>query len=86
MAHLSPLGYPLLKFVMEHYGFRIHRLEKDRTKPKMIWLRPLAWILRASGKVASKKRRQDYRLDEALSDDILLGGNTLIVMAEKVDS
>ena len=86
MAHLSPLGYPLLKFVMEHYGFRILRLEKDRTKPKMIWLRPLAWVLRASGKVASKKRRQDYRLDEALSDEILLGGNTLIVMAEKVDS
>ena len=86
MAHLSPLGYPLLKFVMEHYGFRILRLEKDRTKPKMIWLRPLAWILRLSGRVASKKRRQDYRLDEALSDDILLGGNTLIVMAEKVDT
>ena len=34
MAHLSPLGYPLLKFVMEHYGFRILRLEKDRQSPR----------------------------------------------------
>ena len=40
----------------------------------MIWLWPLAWILRLSGRVASKKRRQAYRLDEALSDEILMGG------------
>ena len=38
MAHLSPLGYPLLKFVLEHYGFRVLRLEKDRSKPRMILL------------------------------------------------
>jgi ubiquinone/menaquinone biosynthesis C-methylase UbiE len=85
MAHLSPLGYPLLKFVMEHYGFRILRLEKDRAKPKMIWLWPLAWTLRLFGRVASKKRKEAYRLDETLSDEILMGGNTLIVVAEKVD-
>jgi 2-polyprenyl-3-methyl-5-hydroxy-6-metoxy-1,4-benzoquinol methylase len=84
MAHLSPLGYPLLKFVMEHYGFRILRLEKDRAKPKMIWLWPLALLIRLSGAVSSKKRREAYRLEETLSDEILMGGNTLIIVAEKV--
>lgn len=84
MAHLSPLGYPLLKFVIEHYGFRILRLEKDRSKPKMILLWPLAWILRLYGRVASKKRREDYRLNETLKEEILMGGNTLIILAEKV--
>jgi ubiquinone/menaquinone biosynthesis C-methylase UbiE len=84
MAHLSPLGYPLLKFVMEHYGFRVLGLEKDRPKPKMIWLRPLAWALRLYGRIASSKRREVYRLEETLSDEILLGGNTLIIIAEKV--
>lgn len=84
MAHLSPLGYPLLKFVMEHYGFRVLRLEKDRPKPKMIWLLPLAWVLRLYGRIASCERREVYRLDETLSDEILLGGNTLIILAQKV--
>ncbi len=84
MAHLSPLGYPLLKFVMEHYGFRIIRLEKDRSKPKMILLWPLAWVIRLCGRMTSKKRREAYRLDETLSKEILMGGNTLIVVGEKV--
>ncbi|HSB04743.1 MAG TPA: class I SAM-dependent methyltransferase [Thermodesulfobacteriota bacterium] len=84
MAHLSPLGYPLLKFAMEHYGFRVVQLEKDRSKPNMIWLRPLAWILRFYGYAASKKQREIYRLNETLSDEILMGGNTLIILAEKV--
>ncbi len=84
MAHLSPLGYPLLKFVMEHYGFRILRLDKDRPKPNMMWLWPLALLIRLSGIFASKKRRDAYRLDETLSDEILMGGNTLIVVAERI--
>jgi len=84
MAHLSPLGYPLLKFMMEHDGFRILRLEKDRTKRRMIWLRPLAWMVRFYGRFASGKRRRDYRLDETLDETILMGGNTLIILAEKM--
>jgi len=84
MAHLSPLGYPLLKYVMEHHGFRILRVEKDRPKPKMAWLRPIAWVIRLSARFASTKRRENYRLDETLSEEILMGGNTLIIVGEKV--
>jgi SAM-dependent methyltransferase len=84
MAHLSPLGYPLLKFVLEHYGFRVLRLEKDRSKPRMVLLSPLAWVLRLCGRVASRKRWKDYRLEETLSKEILMGGNTLIIVADKV--
>ena len=84
MAHLSPLVYPLLKFMMEHYGFRILRLQKDRSKPKMIWLLPFVWIIRLFGLFASKKRRELYRLDETLGGEIIMGGNTLIIVGEKV--
>jgi SAM-dependent methyltransferase len=83
MSHLSPLGYPLLKFILEHYGFRIVQLERDRKKPKMKWLLPFAWLIRLSAKFVSEKRRQAYRLDETLIDDILMGGNTLIIVGEK---
>lgn len=83
MAHLSPLGYPLLKFILEWYGFRILQLEKDQPKRKMIWLFPFVWIIRLFGRMASQKRRAAYRLEDTLSDEIIMGGNTLIIMAQK---
>lgn len=84
MVHLNSLGYPLLKFIMEHYGFRVLGLEIDRKKPRMNLLRPIVWIIRLCGRFASKKRRELYRLDETLIDEIIMGGNTLIIVAEKV--
>jgi ubiquinone/menaquinone biosynthesis C-methylase UbiE len=84
MAHLSPLGYPLLKFIMEWHGFRILRLEKDKVKQKMIWLLPFVWIIRLYGRMASKKRREFYCLDETMRDEVIMGGNTLILEGEKI--
>jgi SAM-dependent methyltransferase len=83
MSHLNPLTYPLLKFILEHYGFRVVQLEKDREKRKMKWLLPMVWLIRLGGRFVSKRRREAYRLDETLMDPILLGGNTLILVAEK---
>ena len=84
MAHLSPLGYPLLKFMMEHYGFQILRVGTDRNKPRMKWLLPAVWLVRLCGLFSSKERWKTYRLSETLSQEIILGGNTLIVVAEKL--
>jgi ubiquinone/menaquinone biosynthesis C-methylase UbiE len=83
MAHLSPLGYPLLKFIMEWHGFRILQVEKDRIKPRMKWLLPMVWIIRFYGRFFSKEKRELYRLDETLSNEIIMGGNTLIIVGEK---
>ena len=83
MAHLSPLGYPLLKFIMECHGFRILRLEKDRAKPKMFLLVPIVWAIRLYARLLSKKRWEDYRLKETLSNEMMMGGNTLIIVGEK---
>jgi SAM-dependent methyltransferase len=83
MSHLNPLTYPLLKFIVEHYGFRIVQLERDREKPKMKWLLPFVWLIRLGGRFASKERREAYRLEETVSKDIIMGGNTLILVAQK---
>lgn len=83
MAHISPLGYPLLKFIMEHQGFRILGVEKDRSKPRMKWLLPIVWIIRLYGLFLSRESRELYRLSETLSDEIMMGGNTLIIVGEK---
>lgn len=84
MAHLSPLSYPLLKFMMEHYGFRILLIEKDRNKPRMYWLLPIVWGMRLFARFLSKKKWEYYRLNETLADEVLMGGNTLILLGEKV--
>jgi ubiquinone/menaquinone biosynthesis C-methylase UbiE len=83
MSHLNPLTYPLLKFVLEHYGFRIIQLERDREKPKMKWLLPFVWLIRLGGRFTSKERKEAYRLEETVSEDIIMGGNTLILVAQK---
>ncbi|MGZ3604059.1 MAG: class I SAM-dependent methyltransferase [Thermodesulfobacteriota bacterium] len=83
MAHLSPLGYSLLKFIMEYHGFRVLRLEKDKRKRRMVWLVPFVWGIRLYGQFVSKKKKELYRLDETMRDEVILGGNTLIIVAEK---
>ncbi len=84
MVHLSPIHYPLLKFAMEHYGFRILRLERDKVKRRMRWLLPMVWLIRLYGIFASNKIREIYRLNETMQDEIIMGGNTLILVGEKV--
>jgi hypothetical protein len=84
MAHISHLGYPLLKLVMEWHGFRVLRLEKGRRKRKMVWLLPLVCLIRLCGRMASKKRREHYRLDETIKNEIIMGGNALIIVGERV--
>jgi hypothetical protein len=49
----------------------------------MKWLLPLVWLIRLGGKFASKKRREAYRLEETVTDEIIMGGNTLIVVGER---
>jgi len=43
----------------------------------------LVWFIRLYGRFASQKRKEVYRLDETTRDEIILGGNTLIIMGEK---
>jgi hypothetical protein len=49
----------------------------------MKWLLPFVWLIRLWGRVASEKRREAYRLDDTMTDEIILGGNTLIIVGEK---
>ncbi len=84
MVHLSPVGYPIIKFIMEYYGLNVVNLERDKSKKKMKWLLPLVWLIRVYTHMSSKKRREFYRLSESNEDKIIMGGNTLIVVGEKL--
>ena len=85
MLHLTPLTYPILKLVMEHSGFKILLIEKDKEKKHMQWLLPTVWVIRCYCLFWSKEKKEDYHLGEALSSEIIMGGNTLILVAERRD-
>jgi ubiquinone/menaquinone biosynthesis C-methylase UbiE len=84
MLHLVPLTYPTLKLAMEHWGFKILRIEKDKEKKRMKWLLPIVWGIRCYCSFWSKEKKEDYHLDDTLSSRLIMGGNTLILVAEKV--
>lgn len=86
MLHINQMGYPVLKFFLEWNGFRVIKLDIDRPKPKLKYFLPLVWLIRFYCLFWPKETRKSYLLDETLSDQILMGGNTLIVVAERGDS
>ena len=83
MHHLIPLTYPILKLVLEHSGFKILTLGKDKEKKRMRWLLPIVWGIQLYCLFWPKEKREEYHLRETLSPLLIMGGNTLIVVAEK---
>jgi len=83
MHHLTPLTYPILKLALEHWGFKILTLEKDKEKKRMKWLLPIVWTIRLYCFFWPREAREEYYLEDTLSPVLIMGGNTLILVAEK---
>jgi hypothetical protein len=64
-------------------GFEFCDWRKINLNKKMVWLLPSVWLIRLYGQMASKKSREVYQLDETLSNEIIIGGNPLIIVGEK---
>ena len=84
MLHLNSLTYPILKLFMEHCGLKVIHIEKDKEKKRMKWLLPIVWGIRGYCLFWSKEKKEDYHLDDTLSPRLIMGGNTLIILGEKV--
>ncbi len=83
MLHLNSLTYPILKLFMEHCGIRILQVERDKKKKRMKWLLPIVWGIRGYCFFWSKEKKEDYHLEDTLSPELIMGGNTLILVGEK---
>jgi SAM-dependent methyltransferase len=84
MLHINPMTYPILRLVMEHWGFKIIHIEKDKEKKRMKWLLPIVWGIRCYCLFWPKEKKKDYHLEDTLSPQLIMGGNTLILVGEKV--
>ena len=79
--HVNPIGYSELRYTLEREGFDIVKLYRDKPK-SMLWLYwPVVALIRLIGSLTPKRQRSERWTDELQSDEVLMGGNTLIVHA-----
>lgn len=80
-AHVNPIGYSELRYVLEKNGFEIVSVHRDKPKAKAWLYWPIVTTIKIIAKLTPKKKRAERWTDELASDEILLGGNTLIIHA-----
>ncbi len=81
--HINPIAYSELRYTLEKYGFEILRLHRDKAKAHLWAYRPLVGLIRLLGRLTPERKRRERWTAELQSDEILLGGNTLIIHAVK---
>jgi ubiquinone/menaquinone biosynthesis C-methylase UbiE len=80
-AHVNPIGYSELRYVLEKNGFEIVKLYRDKPKGKAWLYWPLVTMIRLVSKLTPEQKRSERWTAELASNEVLLGGNTLIVHA-----
>ncbi len=81
--HVNAISYTELRYTLEKCGFEILRLYRDKPKANLWAYWPLVALIRLVGRLTPARKRRERWTDELQSDEILLGGNTLIVHAVK---
>lgn len=79
--HVNPIGYSELRYILEANGFLINKLFRDKRKARQWLYWPVVQLIRIVNALSPATKRRERWADELQSDEILLGGNTLIVQA-----
>ncbi|MCX7857775.1 MAG: class I SAM-dependent methyltransferase [Deltaproteobacteria bacterium] len=82
--HNSPLTITLLDFIFQINNLKIVSLFKDKTKKKQLVFYPLVLLLDLINFFTSEKKRKLRRTDLTLNREVVLGGNTLIIITQKL--
>jgi len=82
--HVNPIGYSEVRYLLEKSDFKLEKVFLDTPK-KNTWLFfPITTLIRIVGRFNSEKKRRSRWENELNSDEVLLGGNTLIFKARKI--
>lgn len=79
--HVNPIGYSELRYTLEQQGFDIVKLHRDKPKSRLWLYWPIVALIRLVGRLTPERQRRERWTRELASDEVLLGGNTLIVHA-----
>jgi ubiquinone/menaquinone biosynthesis C-methylase UbiE len=82
--HVNPIGYSEVRYLLEKNGFQIKRTYLDKPKKNSWAYFPLAGLIRLAARFTSARKRKTRWTDELNSDEVLLGGNTLIFEAKRI--
>ena len=80
-AHVNPIGYSELRYILEKHGFEIASVHRDKPKGKAWLYWPVVLMIKLIAALTPAKKRNERWTKELTSDEVLLGGNTLIVHA-----
>jgi hypothetical protein len=81
--HVNPVSYSELRYTLEKYGFEVLSTLRDKPK-KNLWVYwPVVALIRLLGCLTPEHKRRERWTEELQSDEVLLGGNTLIIHAIK---
>lgn len=82
MIHINRLPYPMIRMALEFAGFKIESVHEDRPKKKQRLLWPLAWVIQLITFLRGEKAQQKYWMKDNNATSVLMGGNTLILVAK----
>jgi len=79
--HINPIGYSEVRYLLEKNGFELKKTYLDKPKKNSWAYFPLAGLIKLAALFSSPNKRKSRWTDELNSDEVLLGGNTLIFEA-----
>lgn len=82
--HVNPIGYSEIRYLLEKYGFAIESVHIDKPKRNSWAFRPIVGLIRVASRFSSDTKRRERWTKELNSDEVLLGGNTMILKAKKL--
>ena len=80
-AHVNPISYSELRYILEKHGFEMVGTHRDKAKANAWLYSPIVAMIKLIAKLTPKQKRSERWTDELVSKEVLLGGNTLIVHA-----
>lgn len=80
-AHVNPIAYSELRHILEKNGFEIISLHRDKPKARAWLYWPFVVLIRLIARLTPDYKQSERWTSELASDEVLLGGNTLIVHA-----
>jgi ubiquinone/menaquinone biosynthesis C-methylase UbiE len=81
--HINAIGYSEVRYLLEKSGFELKKTYLDKPKKNSWVYFPLAGLIKLAARFTSARKRKSRWAAELNSDEVLLGGNTLIFEARK---
>ncbi len=81
--HNSPLTITLLNTMFEINGLEIIEIRRDKVKVKQFLLLPLVLLFKLIALLSTSGQKRKYGYHLTLRNDVVLGGNTMIIILRK---